>query len=157
VRRALPLLLVPVVAAACGGSKSAGTTTIDVARPTQKQFVASANAVCVRSDRAIYKLGRLSLAPAGWAKTAAAARRAVADMKKITPPAGKDAAFQQLVAEGQKLATGIQQVHDALVKRNYAKARTAQDAATTADTAIHRQAQKLGLTFCQQLLTNWPA
>jgi hypothetical protein len=111
----------------------------------------------VRSDRAIYKLGRLSLAPAGWAKTAAAARRAVADMKKITPPSGKDAAFQQLVAEGQKLATGIQQVHDALVKKNYAKARTAQDAATTADTAIHRQAQKLGLTFCQQLLTNWPA
>lgn len=146
-----------MVAAACGGSKSAGTTTTDVTRPTQKQFVASANAVCVRSDRAIYKLGRLSLAPAGWAKTAAAARRAVADMKKITPPSGKDAAFQQLVAEGQKLATGIQQVHDALVKKNYAKARTAQDAATTADTAIHRQAQKLGLTFCQQLLTNWPA
>ena len=48
-------------------------------------------------------------------------------------------------------------VHDALVKKNYVQARTAQNAATTADTAIHRQAQKLGLTFCQQLLTNWPA
>jgi hypothetical protein len=151
------LLLVPVVAAACGGSKSASTTTGAAKRPTQQQFVAAANAVCVRSDRAVYKLGRLSLAPAGWAKTAAAARRAVAAMKQVTPPAGKDAAFRQLLAEGEKLATGIQTVHDALVKKDYAKARTAQTAATDADTAIHRQAQKLGLTFCQQLLTNWPA
>jgi hypothetical protein len=151
------LLLVPVLAAACGGSKSAGSTTTAEQRPTQKQFVAAANAVCVRSDGAVYKLGRLSLAPAGWGKTAAAARTAVADMKKVTPPAGKDAAFQQLIAEGQKLTTNIQQVHDALVKKDYAKARTAQTAATAADTAIHRQAQKLGLTFCQQLLTNWPA
>jgi hypothetical protein len=157
VRRALPLLLVPVLAAACGGSKSADTTTVAAKRPTQQQFVAAANAVCVRSDAAIYKLGRLSLAPAGWAKTAAAARRAVADMSKVTPPADKDVAFKQLLTEGQKLAGGIQQVHDALVKKNYVKARSAQDTATAADTAIHLQAQKLGLTFCQQLLTNWPA
>jgi hypothetical protein len=148
---------VPLLAAACGGSKSTGTTSAAPKRPTQQQFVAAANAVCVRSDRAIYKLGRLSLAPAGWAKTAAAARRAVADMKKVMPPAGKDAAFRQLLAEGQKLATGIQQVHDALVTKDFAKARTAQNTATAADTAIHREAQKLGLTFCQQLLTNWPA
>ena len=155
-RRALPFLAVPLVVAACGGSKSTDGTPV-TNRPTQKQFVAAANAVCVRSDRAIYKLGRLTVAPAGWAKTAAAARRAVADMKKVTPSAGKDAAFQQLLAEGQKLATGIQQVHDALVKKDYAQARKAQTAATAADTAIHTQAQKLGLTFCQQLLTNWPA
>jgi hypothetical protein len=143
-----------MLAGACGGSKPA--TTIEK-RPTQQQFVTAANAVCVRSDRAVYKLGRLSLAPAGWAKTAAAARRAIAEMKKVMAPTGKDGAFQQLLAEGEKLAAGIQHVHDALVKKNYAQARTAQTAATAADTAIHRQAQKLGLTFCQQLLTNWPA
>jgi hypothetical protein len=156
VRRALPFLAVPLVVAACGGSRSTDSNPA-ANRPTQKQFVAAANAVCVRSDRAVYKLGRLTVAAAGWAKTAAAARRAVADMKKVTPSAGKDAAFQQLLAEGQKLATGIQQVHDALVKKNYTQARKAQTAATAADTAIHRQAEKLGLTFCQQLLTNWPA
>jgi hypothetical protein len=151
------LLLVPAVAAACGESKSSTATTAAKSRPTQQQFVAAANAVCVRSDRAIYRLGNLSFDPAGWARTAAAARHAVADMKTVTPPSGKDAAFQRLLAEGQKLAYGIQQVHDALVKKNYRAARAAQNAATRVDTSIHRQAQKLGLTFCQQLLTNWPA
>ena len=156
-RRVLPLLLVPVLTVACGGSKSATTTTTAKLRPTQQQFVSAANAVCVRSDRAIYRLGQLSLDPAGWAQTAAAARRAVADMRTVTPPAAKDAGFTLLLDEGQKLAVGIQHVHDALAKKNYVAARTAQNAATKADTAIHRQAQKLGLTFCQQLLTNWPA
>jgi hypothetical protein len=159
-RRAVFLLLVPVLAAACGGggSSSAGkTTTADVKRPTQKQFVSAGNAVCIRSDRAVYRLGRLSLDPTGWAQTAAAARKAVADMKRLTPPAGKDAGFQRLLTLGGQLADNIQKVHDSLAKEDLAAARKAQNAATTADTAIHRQAQKLGLTFCQQLLTNWPA
>ena len=147
------ILLLPLALAACGGSSKPEAAP----RPTQKQFVAAANAVCVRSDRAVYRLGSLSFDPAGWAKTAAAARKAVADMKTVTPPAGKDAAFNALIAEGQKLADGIQQVHDALVKKDYAKARAAQQRATIADTAIHKRAQTLGLTFCQQLLTNWPA
>lgn len=148
-----------MLAAACGGSKSAteATTTTAKPLPTQQQFVSDANAVCVRSDRAIYKVGRLSLDPAGWGQTAAAARRAVADMKRVTPPAAKAASFKRLLAEGQRLATEIQNVHDALVKKNYLAARTAQNAATKTDTTIHREALKLGLTFCQQLLTNWPA
>jgi hypothetical protein len=156
VRRALLLLLVPALAAACGsGSKT--TKAPPVKRPTQKQFVASGNAVCIRSDRAVFRLGQLSLDPRGWAQTAAAARRGVADMKRITPPAGKDAAFQRLIALGRQLADGVQKVHDALARHDLAAARKAQNTATRDDTAIHRQAQKLGLTFCQQLLTNWPA
>lgn len=151
-RRLTLLLLLPALLVACGSSKRAAPP-----RPTQQQFVAAGNAVCVRSDRAVFRLGRLSLDPSGWAQTAAAARTAIADMKTVTPPAGKDAAFAALIADGQRLADGIQQVHDALVKKDYAKARAAQLRATKADTAIHRQAQKLGLTFCQQLLTNWPA
>ena len=147
-----------MLAVACGGSKSARTTTTtEKPRLTQQQFVSAGNAVCVRSDRAIFRLGNLSLDPVGWASTASAARRAVADMRRLTPPAAKEEGFRKLLAEGQRLADGIQQVHDALVKKNYVKARAAQNAATTTDTSIHRQAQKLGLTFCQQLLTNWPA
>jgi predicted component of type VI protein secretion system len=156
-RPALLFLCLPLFAAACGGSTSATTTTTAKTRPTQKQFVAAANAVCVRSDRAVFRLGRLTRKPAGWARTAAAARRAVADMRKITPAAGRDEGFQHLLTLGQTLANQIQNVHDDLVKKNYTNALKAQTAATDADTAIHRQAQKLGLTFCQQLLTNWPA
>ena len=29
--------------------------------------------------------------------------------------------------------------------------------ATDVDSQIHKQARRIGLTFCQQLLTNWPA
>jgi hypothetical protein len=155
VRRALLLLLVPMLLAACGGGSK--TSKPVVKRPTQKQFVAAANAVCIRSDRAVFRLGPLSFDPSGWARTAAAARRAVADMKRVTPPAGKDAQFQRLLTLGKRLADGVQKVHDALASEDLIAARKAQDQATKADTAIHRQAQKLGLTFCQQLLTNWPA
>lgn len=158
-RRAFLLLLVPALLAACGdgGDSKKTVTPPAVKRPTQKQFVTAANAVCIRSDRAVFRIGNLSLDPVGWGKTAAAARRAVADMKRVTPPAGKDADFQRLLTLGGQLADGIQKVHDALVKKDYAAARKAQNTATTADTTIHRQAQKLGLTFCEQLLTNWPA
>jgi hypothetical protein len=156
VRRALLLLLVPTLLAACGGG-SKTTKAPPAKRPTQKQFVSAANAVCIRSDRAVFRLGRLSFDPEGWARTAAAARRAVADMSRLTPPAGKDAAFRRLLTLGRQLADGVQKVHDALAHQDLIAARKAQNAATTADTAIHRQAQKLGLTFCQQLLTNWPA
>jgi len=148
-----------MLAVACGGggSSSQKTTTAAVKRPTQKQFVSAANAVCIRSDRAVFRIGSLSLDPAGWAKTAAAARRAIADMQRVTPPAGKDADFERLIMLGRRLEQGVQKVHDALANQDLTAAQKAQKTATAADTKIHRQAQKLGLTFCEQLLTNWPA
>lgn len=153
----LAALLLPIVAllAACGSSKPKQAAAPP--RPTQQEFVSAANAVCLRSDRRVYRLGRLSLDPQGWADTAAEARKGVADMARLTAPAGRDAEFERLLSLGRRLASGIQSVHDSLVKKDYAAARTSQLAATKADTAIHRQAQKLGLTLCQQLLTNWPA
>jgi hypothetical protein len=153
----LLLVVIPALAAGCGSSKHATTTTTSAPRLTQKQFVAAANAVCIRSDRRIFRLGRLTLLPDGWAKTAAAARQGVAEMSVLRPPASADAGFRHMLALGRQLATGIQNVHDALVKTNYKRAQAQQLKATNADTAIHLQAKKLGLTFCQQLLTNWPA
>jgi hypothetical protein len=157
VRRTLPLLLLPLALAACGGSSSSSQTTVEKPRLTQKQFVAAANQVCVNSDRRIFRIGRLTLDPSSWARTATAARTGVSAMRRVSPPASRDAGFAKLLAEGTRLANGIQKVHDALMKKDYAAARKWQNDATIADTAIHRQAQKLGLTFCQQLLTNWPA
>jgi len=157
VRRTIPLLALPLALAACGGSSSSTQTTVEKPRLTQKQFVAAANQVCVNSDRRIFRIGRLSLDPAGWGQTAAAARTGVTAMKRVSPPASRETGFAKLLSEGTRLANGIQKVHDALMKKDYTLARKWQNDATIADTAIHRQAQKLGLTFCQQLLTNWPA
>lgn len=153
-RALLLVLLVPMLAAGCG---SASHKQAQPARLTQKQFVSVANAVCIKSDRRIFQLGRLSLLPGGWAATAVAARTGVAEMSVVHAPVQSDAGFQHMLSLGRQLAAGIQQVHDALAKENYKVAQAAQLKATKTDTAIHRQAKKLGLTFCQQLLTNWPA
>ena len=151
--RAALLLLVVIPAFATGcGSSSHSTTTTSAPLLTQKQFVAAANAECIKSDRRIF-----TFVPEGWAETAAAARQGVAEMSVLRPPAKAEAGFRHMLALGTQLATGIQKVHDALVKKDYKVAQAQQIKATNADSAIHIQAKKLGLTFCQQLLTNWPA
>jgi hypothetical protein len=155
-RALLLALLLPLVAAACGSSHKADTTT-SAPLLNQQQFVSAANAVCIKSDRRVFRLGRLSILPQAWAQTAAAARQGVTEMSSLHPPAARQAGFAHLLTLGTQLATGIQRVHDALVKKNYQVAQAEQLKATKADTAIHLQAKKLGLTFCQQLLTNWPA
>jgi len=154
VRSALPLVLVPLVVGACGGGSSKPK---EPARLTQKQFVAAANRVCIDSDRRIFRIGALSTAPSGWARTAAAAKVAIADMAAVRPPLAARRGFDTMMREAAEVRRQIQLVHDALVAHKYADARTAQFAATDADSRIKRQAKKLGLTFCEQLLTNWPA
>jgi len=160
------LLALPALAA-CGSSSDAKTSTtttaattttvVDARRLTQEQFTSAGNLVCLQSDRRVYRLGKLSRDPAGWAKTAKEARVGIAEMKKLQPPLSDQAGFDHMLVLADRLATGIQQVHDALVKKNYDAARKAQFRATASDTAIHKQARRIGLTFCQQLLTNWPA
>lgn len=159
------LLALPALAA-CGSSSdansnapttTASTTVADERRLTQEQFTSAGNLVCLQSDRRVYRLGALSRDPSGWAKTAKEARVGIAAMKKLHPPLADQAGFDHMLVLADRLATGIQHVHDALVKKNYAAARKAQFRAADADTAIHKQARRIGLTFCQQLLTNWPA
>jgi hypothetical protein len=158
-RLAWVLLAVPALAA-CGSSdakQSSPTTTVEQPRLSQQQFANAGNLVCLHSDRRVYRLGELTRDPSGWAKTANAARVGIAEMKKLRPPLSDQVGFDHMLVLAQKLTDGIQKVHDALVKKNYAAARKAQFAATSVDTQIHKQARRLGLTFCQQLLTNWPA
>jgi hypothetical protein len=157
VRRALLLLaLVVPVLAACGGSSKPASKE-DEPRLTQKQFVSAANQVCIRSDRRVYRIGNLSTDPEGWSKTVAAARTGIAEMAKLRPPARREPQFEAMLATARKLKTALADVRDALTARNYSKAQKAQGRATTYDTSIKKQASRLGLTFCEQLLTNWPA
>jgi hypothetical protein len=109
------------------------------------------------SDKRIFALGRLSRDPKGWAKTAAAARKAIGEMRKVTPPPARAAAFRQMLRFANGLALSVQEVHDALVKANLDTAAAAQFAAAQFQDRVHTAAKTAGLTFCQQTLTNWPA
>ncbi len=159
--RRLGVLLLPLFAlsaASCGGDGGGGTTAAkERPRLTQAQLVEQANQVCIRSDRRIYRIGSLGRDPLPWRKTRDAASTAIAEMKTLRPPAAKEKQFDQLVAAGQRLRTAIAQVHDALVAKTFDKAREAQGDAVREDATIKRLARSLGLTFCEQLLTNWPA
>lgn len=152
------LLLLPLLAAACGGGGSSASTTTAAAAPTtQKAFVNAANQVCIRADRRVYRLGRLSRDPSGWAKTVAAAHVGITEMRAITPPPAKAAVFTKMLDDAAQFAQALQNVHDALVKKTYQKAVTAQFSAARLQDRVHAQARLAGLTFCQQNLTNWPA
>jgi hypothetical protein len=154
------LLTVPVLAA-CGASSAAktgpSTTVVSVPRLTQKNFVKEGNLVCLQSDRRVYKVGTLSRNPVGWEKVARAARLAIAEMTRLRPPFADQGGFDRLLVLARRLADGIDRVHAALVRHAFATARTDQSVAKDVSAEIHAQARTLGLTFCQQLLTNWPA
>jgi hypothetical protein len=109
------------------------------------------------ADRRIVRLGRLTRNPAGWGATAAEARRAIAEMKQVTPPPDRAKAFRQMLHYANALALSIQEVHDALVKKDIDTAAAAQFAAARIQDKVHAAAKTAGLTFCQQALTNWPA
>jgi hypothetical protein len=162
VRGVLPAVavagLVAFVAVACDTSRQAAPP-IPKQRPrlTQKRFVAAADAVCVASDRRIYKLGGLSTDPSGWTKTGVAADRALRQMAALRPPLPDAVVFGRLLASGRRLRADVMQVEHALAQKNLTAARRAQLAAKSAAAKIHAEAKALGLTFCEQPLTNWPA
>lgn len=155
-RRLLALALLPVVLAACGGSSTAkGTTTTP--RQSAAEFVRAGNQVCIASDKRIFKIGRLSRDPKGWKRTADSARLAVTDMRALTPPADRVAAFGQMMKYANALALTIQEIHASLVKNDVSTAAAGQLAAGQLQDKVHQAARRAGLTFCQQALTNWPA
>ncbi len=150
--------VVAFATAGCGSSKPAATTTRkEPPRLTQKRFAAAADEVCVDSDRRIYKLGALSTAPLGWTKTVAAATTALRQMEALRPPLPDAAGFRRLLSYGRQLRRDVQQVAQGLKAKNLTAARRAQVAAKAVAARIHVEAKALGLTFCEQPETNWPA
>ncbi len=153
-------LLVPALAGCGGGSdERAGSKSSTSSEPRldQAQFVSRANKVCIDADRRVFRIGELTPAPADWDRTERAAHRGIVEMQRLNPPAELERGFRRML----KLAAGLERevgaVGDALRKQRIARAQAAQLRATNFDTQVKRQAQKLGLTFCSQLLTNWPA
>jgi hypothetical protein len=153
-------MLFALSVAACGGSKdtkSTTTTTAATRTTSLPAFVAAANKVCEDTDKQIMSIGRLTRNPRGWARTYATAKSAVVAMQKVTPPPGRKFRFRVMLRYANALALSMQEVHDALVKNNIDVAAAAQLAAARLQDEVHKQAKVLGLTFCQQPLTNWPA
>jgi hypothetical protein len=157
-RFAAAALALPLLAAACGGSKHASTTTTSRTKAlSPAAFVQAGNQVCIRSDRRVYQIGRLTRDAAGWQKTANAGRIGIAEMKALTPPAAKQSQFDLMLTYAQQLVDAIQSVHDHLAKKQFDAAIAAQFRAARLQDKTHGAAKGLGLTFCQQNLTNWPA
>jgi hypothetical protein len=152
------LLLFALAVSACGGSDSSKRATTTNHRPPSAQaFVTAGNNVCMAADKRIVKLGRLTRNPKGWARTAAEARQAIGEMQQVTPPPSRARAFRLMMRYARGLALSIQEVHDSLVKKDIDTAAAAQFAAAKFQDKVHETAKGLGLTFCQQPLTNWPA
>ena len=154
-RRTLLLLALPLALAACGGSSKSSTTTTTAASPAD--FVKSGNQVCQAADQRTFKIGRLTRNPQGWARTAASAKQAVREMRQVEAPAARATEFNQMMRYANAVALTIQEIHDALVKKDYDTAAAGQFAAGQLSDKVHQSARRLGLTFCQQQLTNWPA
>ena len=156
--RRVPLLLVlPLALAACGGPSSSDGETTTVAASSAGDFVTAGNQVCIASDKRIFKIGGLSRDPKGWRETAESSKRAVREMGAVTPPAAKAAQFKKMLRYANALSLTIQEIHGALVKKDYDTAAAGQFAAAELQDKVHQSARSVGLTFCQQQLTNWPA
>ena len=154
--RRLPILMLFALSVtACGGSKATKTTTST--STSVQAFVAAGNKVCQDTDRQIMAIGRLSRNPRGWARTYEAAKAGVIAMRRVTPPPARARAFKLMLRYANALAITMQEVHEALAKNNIDVAAAAQITAGRIQDKVHQQAKVLGLTFCQQLLTNWPA
>jgi hypothetical protein len=155
--RRLPILMLFALSvAACGGSKESKTTTAPTSTSVSA-FVAAANKVCQDTDKQIMAIGRLTRNPRGWARTYETAKAGMIAMQKVAPPPSRTHAFKLMLRYANALTLSMQEVHNALVKNNIDVAAAAQIAAGQIQDKVHQQARVLGLTFCQQPLTNWPA
>ena len=156
--RRIPLVAIltaSLLSAGCGGDSK--PKTAEQPRLSQREFVRQGNQVCIDSDRRVYRIGSLGPNPTGWRDTADAAKEGVRDMVALRPPLAKQKQFDTMIASARQLERAITEVYRGLLADNPTKARAAQARAVRADSVIKRQAHGLGLTFCEQLLTNWPA
>ena len=156
--RPIPLVaiaLASVLLAGCGGDSK--PKAAEQPRLTQREFVRQGNQVCIDSDRRIYRIGSLGPNPTGWKDTSDAAKQGVREMLALRPPAAKQKQFNAMMTSARQLERAITGVYKGLLANNPQQAREAQAQAVRADSIVKRRAHGLGLTFCEQLLTNWPA
>jgi hypothetical protein len=156
--RRIPIVAIAIASlltAGCGGDSK--PEAAEQPRLTQREFVRQGNKVCIDSDRRVYRIGSLGPNPTGWRDTSKAAKQGIRDMLALRPPRAKRKQFDAMIASARQLERSVTEVYEGLRADNPGKARAAQARAVRADSIVKRHAHGLGLTFCEQLLTNWPA
>ena len=120
-RRLLILVLVPLSVAACGGARSAPTTT------TATTTARVAAGLCHGRQPGLHRVRQADLQdrpplarPEGLGQDRRLRRTGDGrDEARCGRPPARAAAFKQMLRYGNALALSIQEVHDALVKKDY--------------------------------------
>jgi hypothetical protein len=145
------LVTVAVLALSSCGSSSGNK------RLTKQQFAAKAGALCVsfnQGEKAARKAsGNLAnptpkILVAYLEKTTPLFEKRIADLKKLKPPAGDQAAVKQIVGFETKQATLARQLIAALKKNDVAKANTLLASGSANSAKAKSLYTKLGVTAC---------
>lgn len=142
------VLTIPTVAvAACGGStnSSGGSTT------SAAGFAASANGICADANRAVKNLPRpttITQLKSAVDGEVPIIDRASARLKALTPPAGKQAAYQRYLSNIETEVTLTHQLKTDVDGGNITAAGAVAARTKAARDKAHAEASSLGLTKC---------
>jgi hypothetical protein len=157
VRALLPLAAAALVIAGCGGGDKKATTTTVAPPLTHKQLITRGNQICIDTDRAVQQLGKPTHDTTYWDKLIPLSKNALAQMNALRPGAKDKGAFDKLMRLARQEVATIGEIRAALAKKNLTQAGTKLEVATALDTKVKFAAKDVGLGFCSQLLSNWPA
>jgi hypothetical protein len=144
VRRLAPLLLVPIVAAACGGGGK---------RLSHAEYVRQADAICTRYNAAVRKLPKPTSPPAivDFAdKSLTLLDGALADERKLQPPKQLDPVKTRWLAGAQVVRGDIAALREAAKKGDVNKIQTTLAKGGRDDARSNALAAQLGLSVCSK-------
>jgi hypothetical protein len=144
VRRALPLLLLPVLAAACGGGGG---------RLTHAEYVRRADAICGRYNAAVKKLPTPKSPPAivDFAdKSLNLLDGALADERGLRPPAQLDAKKERWLAQAHVVRDDVADLRAAAKKGQVVQIERILEKGARDDMKANATAAELGLKVCSK-------
>lgn len=136
-----------LVVAGCGGTRSL----------THRQLVSRGNQICIKTDRAVQRLGQATRNASYWNRLIPISKGALTQMSALTPPRADRADFDRMMQVARREVAALTKVRNHLRKAETAGARTQFGLAATLDTRVKSAAKDVGFDFCSQPVSNWPA
>jgi len=143
VRQALLLLLTIALTSACGGEAGA--------RLTKKEFASQADAICAKYNGEVTQLGT----PETFAevadvsdKTLKVLGEAIADLKKLNPPAFQQAKVDQWLTQVENLQDDLEEIRDGAEEKNREAMLAVVPKAEEHNRRSNALATELGLEVC---------